>query len=227
MRTLVLWDIDRTLVHLGGLGLNWYRDALTAVAGVELTHLPSFGGRTEQAISRDILRLHGVAPTDELVASLHAELVAAADRDATRIGSHGRALPGASEALAGLAAVAGVVQTVVTGNLPTIARQKLTPFGMDAHVDFSIGGYGSLSEFRPDLVTEALRLATAKHGVAAASVVVIGDTEHDVEAALHHGFRAIGVATGSCGADELRAAGAHAVFADLSDTDEVLSAVLG
>jgi len=115
----------------------------------------------------------------------------------------------------------------VTGNLPAIARHKLTPFGMDVHVDFDIGGYGSLSEFRPDLVTEALRLATAKHGVSAASVVVVGDTEHDVEAALHHGFRAVGVATGSCPAEELHRAGAHAVLDDLSDTEGVLRAVLG
>lgn len=227
MRTLVLWDIDRTLVDLSGLGSDWYRDAMTAVTGVDLARVPRFGGRTEAWISREILRTHGIEPTDERVEEMFAALVSAAERDYPLIGVNGRALPGAAEALAGLSAVTGVVQTVVTGNLPLIARHKLTPFGMDAHLDFTIGGYGSLSEFRPDLVTEALRLATAKHGVSAASVVVIGDTEHDVEAALHHGFRAIGVATGSCGVDELHAAGAHAVFADLSDTDVVLEAVLG
>jgi phosphoglycolate phosphatase-like HAD superfamily hydrolase len=57
--------------------------------------------------------------------------------------------------------------------------------------------------------------------------VVIGDTPHDVDAALHHGAVAIGVATGRSSAAELREAGAHVVLTDLSDTAAVLAAVLG
>jgi phosphoglycolate phosphatase-like HAD superfamily hydrolase len=57
--------------------------------------------------------------------------------------------------------------------------------------------------------------------------VVIGDTPFDVTAALAAGARAVGVATGSHPAAELRAAGAHAVLPDLTDTDAVLKALLG
>lgn len=224
MRTLVLWDIDRTLVDMSGFGDSVYRDALLAVTGIELEHRTSFGGRTERAITRDILTLHGVEPTEEIVKRLHASLIAAcAGQDFTE---GGRALPGSASALNALADNADVVQSVVTGNLVEIARQKLEAFDLHVHVDFEIGGYGSLSEFRPDLVTEALRLAAAKHGRSADSVVVIGDTEHDVEAALHHGFTAVAVATGSCSAQQLHDAGAHVVLNDLSDTDAVLRAIL-
>ncbi|NUT46827.1 MAG: HAD family hydrolase, partial [Saccharothrix sp.] len=55
---------------------------------------------------------------------------------------------------------------------------------------------------------------------------VIGDTPHDVDAALHHGAVAIGVATGRSSGAELREAGAHVVLDDLSDTGALLTAML-
>jgi phosphoglycolate phosphatase len=57
-------------------------------------------------------------------------------------------------------------------------------------------------------------------------VVVIGDTLHDVDAALNHSGIAIGVATGRHSEQELHDAGAQVVLTDLSDTAAVLAAVL-
>jgi phosphoglycolate phosphatase-like HAD superfamily hydrolase len=53
--------------------------------------------------------------------------------------------------------------------------------------------------------------------------VIVGDTPHDVDCALTHGCRALGVATGGHAADELRAAGAHHVTPDLADTTSLLA----
>jgi phosphoglycolate phosphatase-like HAD superfamily hydrolase len=228
MKTLVLWDIDLTLIDARGLGHSWYRTALNAVAGLELVHVPSFPGRTELAITRELLTSHEVEPTDELIARLHKELIDVAEREHALLPARGRALVGSAEALAALGQRDDVVQSLVTGNLLEIARHKLAAFGLDTHVDFEIGGYGSMSEHRPVLVTEAMRLAGAKHDTEfpVESVVVIGDTPHDIDAALHHGAVAIGVATGRSSVAELQDAGAHVVLADLSDTDAVLAAVL-
>jgi phosphoglycolate phosphatase-like HAD superfamily hydrolase len=55
----------------------------------------------------------------------------------------------------------------------------------------------------------------------------VGDTPLDVAAALAGGARAVGVATGPFGEDELRGSGADAVLPDLADVDSVLAAVLG
>jgi phosphoglycolate phosphatase len=60
-----------------------------------------------------------------------------------------------------------------------------------------------------------------------AATVLIGDTPLDIEAALAAGARAIGVATGSSQAADLLAAGAHAVLPDLTDTAQVVRALLG
>ncbi|NUT96011.1 MAG: HAD family hydrolase [Saccharothrix sp.] len=224
MNPLVLWDIDLTLIDARGLGHTWYRTALQAVTGLELVHVPSFPGRTERAITLELLALHDLEATDEMVDRLHEELVAVATREAHLLPTHGHALPGAAAVLAALARER-VVQSLVTGNLVEIARFKLAAFGLDTHLDFEIGGYGTVSEHRPELVLEAVRLANAKHGKDF-SAVVIGDTPHDVDAALHHGALAIGVATGRSSVEELEDAGAHVVLKDLSDTEAVLSAIL-
>ncbi len=224
-RTLVLWDIDLTLIDARGLGHGWYRTALRSVAGLDLVHLPSFPGRTERAITLELLRMHDLEPSEELIARLHAELIDVATREHGLLPSRGKALPGAVAALEALARQENVVQSLVTGNLVEIARHKLAAFGLDGHVDFEIGGYGSVSEHRPALVLDAVRRATAKHG-GEFTAVVIGDTPLDVEAALHHNAFAIGVATGRSSVADLRAAGAHVALEDLSDTDAVLSAIL-
>ncbi|MCP2169631.1 HAD family hydrolase [Goodfellowiella coeruleoviolacea] len=226
---LVLWDIDLTLVNLTGLGQRWYAQALTTVSGLALRHLPAFPGRTERAITRELLTAHGEQTDDETIKRVYAALISIATEDRHRLSQLGHALPGASEALTALAARPTVVQSLVTGNLPEIARYKLAAFGLDANVEFDIGGYGSLSEHRPDLVSAAVRNAADKYGVrfGAGAVVVIGDSPHDVTAALHHGAVAVGVATGHSSEQELRDAGAHVTLPDLADTDAVVRAVLG
>ncbi|GAB3906498.1 haloacid dehalogenase-like hydrolase [Kibdelosporangium lantanae] len=227
-RTLVLWDIDLTLVDLSGMGGDWYRAALANTLGLSLAHMPAFAGRTERAITSELLTAHGAAATEDEIQRVFAELIALAEADRHVLVDRGRVLPGVVEVLAALGDRADVVQTLVTGNLAEIADVKLAPFGLLDHIDLEIGGYGSLSADRHDLVSAAIQLAEAKHGgtFEPSSVVVIGDTPNDVRAALHHGATAIGVATGRHSRELLAEAGAHAVFADLSDTREVLSAVL-
>lgn len=225
---LLLWDIDLTLVDLRGLGGTWYAEALTAVAGVALTELPSFPGRTERAITVELLTAHGVDPTEELINKVWAELIAQSAKSFPRLTEYGHALPGAAAALDAFAGSNGVVQSLVTGNLPEVARHKLDAFALGTHIDFGIGGYGTISAHRADLVSHAVEQASTKHGApfTPESVVIIGDTPHDVAAALDHGALAVGVATGRNSAGELRESGAHLVFEDLSDTEAVLKAIL-
>ena len=224
---LVLWDIDHTLVDYAGIGVGWYRDALTAATGAEFRTPPDFGGRTERAITTDVLTLHGIEPAEETIQRLWQELIAAVERDRDALPRGGRALDGAAAALADFAGQDGVVQSLVTGNLPEISRHKLAAFGLDEHLDLEVGGYGSLSVHRPDLVPHAVKAASAKHGTEFDAVVIVGDTPNDVEAALDHGAVAVAVATGRYSAEQLADAGAHTVLPDLADLAVVRAAVLG
>ena len=227
-RTLVLWDVDLTLVDYTGTGRDWYGVALAKALGIQLEHMPVFPGRTELSITRELLRTHGHDTGDEHVAKVFAELIAVALADLPTLADRGRALPGVDCLLPELAAREDVVQSLVTGNLVELAECKLSPFGLDEHVELDIGGYGSISEDRHDLVADAIARAERKHRTEfpAERVVVIGDTPRDVAGALHHGAVAVGVATGRSSAQELTDSGAHAVLPDLADTDLALRTLL-
>ncbi len=207
MSTLVLWDIDLTLVDYSGLGRRWYADVLAAVGGVPLRHLPSFPGRTERSLAREFLKAHGIEHSDAQVERFFTTLTSLAEQDRPALPTLGRALAGAPEILAELAGREGVVQSLVTGNLPVLAEYKLAAFDLHHHIDFEIGGYGSLSEHRHDLVEAAITQGAAKAG-------------------LHHGTTTVGVATGRFTAEELAESGAHVTLRDLSDTPSVARALL-
>jgi phosphoglycolate phosphatase-like HAD superfamily hydrolase len=229
VRTLVLWDIDLTLLDLRRLGGRWYRQAVRSVTGHEVVDLPPFGGRTDRWIACRLLSSVGVEPTEEAVDRLHNTVARIADADRRRVAEVGIVLPGVPEVLGELAALPHVEQTLVTGNLREIAAVKLSAFGLDKYLDLDSGGYGALSEQRSALVAAAVDGATRRHGVAfpGSALVVVGDTPHDVHGALAHDARAVGVATGTYPADALLAAGAHAVLPDLADTTAAVTAILG
>jgi phosphoglycolate phosphatase len=57
-------------------------------------------------------------------------------------------------------------------------------------------------------------------------IVIIGDTPYDITCGRSLGVRALGVATGRHDVASLAAAGADAVFPDLSDTAAALAWIL-
>ncbi len=223
---LVLWDIDRTLVRTPGVGQGIFASALRAATGLELTRLPDMAGRTDRALVLAVLDAHGVPAEEPLIEAFYGYMVQAARERAGLMLSHGQALPGAAAAIAALAGRPGVVQSLVTGNLEPVARQKLTVFGLDTGIDFEVGGYGRDGAERDLLVSLARQRAQHKYGVAlpAERTVVIGDTPHDIAGALACGVIAVGVATGIFTAADLWAAGAHTVLDSLADTAAVLEA---
>ncbi|HEX5114560.1 MAG TPA: haloacid dehalogenase-like hydrolase [Pseudonocardiaceae bacterium] len=228
MRTLVLWDIDLTLLDLRRMGGRWYRQAILELTGTEAGTMPAFAGRTDRWIARELLSGAGVDPTDEMIDRLHDTVTRIADKDRQRVADVGVVLPGVADVLREIAGRGDVVQTLVTGNLRSIAAIKVAAFDLDDYLDLAIGGYGEVSEERSALVAEAVAGAGRRHGTrfTGDAVVVVGDTPHDVHAALAHDARAIAVATGTFEADALAAAGAHEVLPDLGDIERALAAIL-
>jgi phosphoglycolate phosphatase len=138
-------------------------------------------------------------------------------------------LPGARDALAAFRASAGVVQSVLSGNIKPNAVTKLSAFGLDGFMDFEVGGYGSDDEVRANLVAVAQARATDKYGETfdKANTILVGDTPRDVRAGLDGGAQVVAVATGSDSVESLRAGGADVVLPDLHDTNAVMEAVTG
>jgi phosphoglycolate phosphatase-like HAD superfamily hydrolase len=231
-RLLVLWDIDYTLVNARGVGSELYTRVFTSRYGRPLPQPGSMAGRTDRAIAREVLALAGLPELDQELQLFQAALNDTAPAFAARARQVVTALPGASAALAGLAALApgqGPVQSLLTGNIRPMAEIKLAAAGLTRHLDLEVGSYGDLHEIRAELVAPARAAAAAAYGqdFGGTATVLIGDTPLDVAAALATGARAVGVATGHFSTADLAAAGAHAVLPDLTGTAAVVSAILG
>jgi phosphoglycolate phosphatase len=229
----VLWDIDGTLVQAGEVGRDIFSEAFAAVVGREpdeaAARMLAMAGRTDLEIALEFLANHEVDEGERHLPAFTEALVAALATKEARIRELGRALPGAEAALAALGDVPGVVQSLLTGNVQPNALVKLAAFGLDRYLDFEVGGFGSDHRHRPSLVGVARGKARRKYGAGfdGAATVLVGDTPLDVAAGRDGGARVVAVATGPYGVEELRAAGADAVLADLRDTEQALAAILG
>jgi phosphoglycolate phosphatase len=224
---LVLWDVDHTLIETRGVGRGLFGAAFESVTGRPMTSMAAMAGRTEPMIVRETLELHGIEPTEELLASFYEALIEGYETNVAELRSRGRVLPGARDALVAVAARNDVVSSVLTGNLQRVAVTKLGAFDLDHLVDLDSGAYGSDDADRAALVHVAAKRASAKYGVdlAPESTTLIGDTPNDVAAGLRAGAHVLGVASGSDSIDDLTTAGAHEVVPDLTNLAAVLQAI--
>lgn len=216
---LVLWDIDHTLLRMGGgVSRGIYERAFRQMTGRPLGELAHMSGRTEQAILTETLHLNGIDAREAPFADFYAALSAAAEALADRMRRTGVVLPGAREAI--VACVArNAVQSAVTGNLRPVATTKLTAVGLGEGLDLTVGGYGDDGGDRADLVRQARERASRKYGrdFAGQRTVVVGDTPHDVRGARDADALAVGVASGTSSAGQLREAGADIVLTSLTE----------
>lgn len=229
---LVLLDIDGTILLTAGAG----RRAITAALGEHVGEVSSFqhmrfDGKTDPQIVRELLSLAGVAE-DRITAAMHGVLqryVEQLERALAENEGATRLMPGVGELLDALEpheAEGRALVGLLTGNVERGAALKLEAAGLDPG-RFAVGAFGSDSHHRPDLPHVAARRAEARVGRAfrGSEIVILGDTPQDVACGRPIGARAVAVATGHYGVDELRAAGAARVFSDLSDTAAVLAAL--
>lgn len=220
MKTLLLWDIDGTLLASAGAGLRALVTALKSEFGVEarLDDI-DWSGRTDRFIVRQILSKYGL-PTDDGTFDRYLNTyVSALPAEMERAGS--LVLPGIQALLDRAAASAEVAQGLLTGNIRKGAETKLGFHGLWDY--FPFGAFANDSELRNDLGPHALRRAaeTTGHTFGGAQVWIIGDTPHDIACGKVIGARTLAVATGHHPMDELLAHEATATLADLSDVDEV------
>ncbi|MCP2337949.1 HAD family hydrolase [Actinomadura rupiterrae] len=222
---LVLWDVDHTLMETGGVGREVFADAFAQAVGQPMEQMAEVSGRTEPDIFRETAELHGVKVTAEMFEAFSEHLAKGYRDRVPEMQQRGRALPGAAKALAVLAEEPGVVQSVLTGNIRPVAETKLAAFGLDEHLDFEAGAYGSDDAVRPRLVAIAQKRAATRYETAfdATTTILIGDTPSDITTAHQGGARIIAVASGKSSATELSSAGADVVLTDLRDLDRLMA----
>jgi len=222
--SLVLWDIDRTLVTVDMLGAEIFAAAFKEVTGSDLRWSPDFAGRTDYELALAALAWHDIEAHPQLLDDFFAAMSWGTSARTAEIVQRGRALAGSHAAIETFAGLGASIQTVATGNVPVAAQAKLAAFGLDTHLDLEVGGYGTDAAERPTVVRLARERAERKYEVRVPDtrVVVVGDTPNDVAAARANGFVAIAVATGRFGLDDLRATGADLVLPSLEDIGPVV-----
>lgn len=225
---LVCFDIDGTLIHTSGAGRRAIHRALVEVLG---TAGPidtfRFDGRTDGEIVIRLAEAAGLAPDETMIGHVIARYVTNLESELALPDHTTKVYPGVREVLDALEPRDDVVIGLLTGNVMDGAHLKLRSAGLDP-ARFRVGAFGTDSHVRAELPAFAQRRATELLGrdVPGDSVVIIGDTPADVQCGRGIGARGIGVGTAAYTVDELMQAGAQVAFADLSDTDAVVEAIL-
>lgn len=228
-QTLVLFDIDGTILSADGSGRRAIHFALAEIFGGTGPESHRFDGKTDRQIVRELMRLdgHDDAHIDDRMDSLLALYVSCLRSELAHPAHRPRVYDGVTRLLDTLEARDDIVLGLLTGNLEAGAHAKLHAAGIDP-ARFRVNAYGSDAEERSALPAIAQRRAREllQLELPGTQVVVIGDTPADVTCGRAIGARAIAVATGRYGVDELRAHAPVAVFADLTDTAAVIDVIL-
>jgi phosphoglycolate phosphatase len=226
MRTLVLFDIDGTLVRGGPAKQAFHRAMVDAFGTAGDIHVHDFAGKTDPQIARELLTAAGLEgrQVDEGLPILWRRYLEELEAGLAELPME--LLPGVTAVLDALEDAGGAALALLTGNIAEGARLKLGSVGLADR--FPVGSFGSDNEARECLPAIAIERATPHWGVAfdPERVVVVGDTPRDVACGLHEGVRTLAVATGRYDVEALLSVGAHAAFPDLSDTEAVLACLL-
>lgn len=222
--TLVLFDIDGTILTSGGAGEYALRRGFQAEFGLEenLTQV-EISGRTDSGIARQVLAKHSLEATPSNLQRFFEAYLRELERELPL--RQGRLLPGISTLIHRLHGREDVCIGLLTGNLEKGAHLKLAHYGLGGV--FQFGAYADDHHDRNMLGGFALERAASLYGRAFSpdKTFVIGDTPHDITCARACGARAVAVATGSFSKEELAVHQPDALFEDLGDLDAVLQAL--
>ena len=222
-KTLLLFDIDGTLLTTGGCGERALRLAVRDAFGVEddLREI-EIAGRTDTGIARQLLRKHGREETAEGVSAVlenYLRHLPVLLRE-----TQGRLLPGVEALLPLLKPRGDVVLGLLTGNIERGAEHKLSHYGVWQY--FGFGAYADDHHERDRLGPFALARARERgHTIALARTFVIGDTPHDISCARAIGAKVLAVATGGFRTEQLAPHTPDILLEDLGDTAATLHAL--
>ena len=218
---LLLFDIDGTLIHSGGAGIEALKVVLKErfgidddLAGIEIA------GMTDSGIVISILNKHKIPATPENVASFLDSYVHFLSLELPR--RQGRLLPGVLELLEKLQSRKHVVLALLTGNVSRGAQLKLEHYGVWHFFEF--GAFADDHHDRNQLGQFARARAKEKHGreFSAAEIDVIGDTPRDIACGKAIGARTIAVATGTWTREQLAEHDPDFLIEDLSDVNRII-----
>ena len=226
--TVLLFDIDGTLVSTGGAGRRAIERAFATLHGGDGALAFSLGGMTDRGIVRSGLRERGLGDDDAAIDAVLERYLSLLEEE-VRAAEVYFAHPGVV-AMLDRAEVSARARPLAiglgTGNIARGSQIKLER--VDLWRRFAFGGFGSDDEDRATILRIGAERGARHLGVPLerCRVVAIGDTPRDIAAAHASGARCVAIATGSYSTAALADAGADDVFETLAHSGAA-EAVLG
>ena len=227
MTRLVLFDIDETMIYSDGVGRRAMEAALNQVfeRKIDASGHP-MSGKTDPQICYELLLALGYSreEIDEkmpLAFKVYVELLEMEIAKANGFKLH----KGVMELLEVLELRDDCYLGLLTGNIETGARLKLTPFELNKH--FVFGAFGCDSADRLDLPLFAHKRAEEVFGntFKRDEIVIIGDAVNDILCAQGYGIRCIITATGRTPKETLAQLKPDHLFDSLEDTEKIVNAI--
>ena len=219
---VLLFDIDGTLLTANGAGRRALSSAFRDVCGrSDAIEGIDFRGMTDALIIERALASQPDAANPCNIKNIYTAYVNHLERELAGCRA-ARALPGVESLLTHLHSRRGPLAIGLgTGNIEPAAYMKLNKVGLGRFFEF--GGFGSDHRARSEIIRIGAMRGCQRLGceVKDCQVVVIGDTFHDVDAALAIGARAVGVGTSGRTPQELLSHGATHAFLTLEDPSAV------
>src|SRR5256714_4288022 len=221
-KRLLLFDIDGTLIHSGGAGIEALKRAFKERFNIEddLRDI-EIAGMTDSGIVASILKKHKIPATAENVAAFLDSYVHFLSKELPR--RKGKLLPGVLDLLKKLKSRNHVVLGLLTGNLSRGAQLKLGHYGVWHFFEF--GAFADDHHDRNELGSFARARAKEKHGreFSAEEIDVIGDTPRDIACGKALGARTIAVATGTWTREKLAEHHPDFLIDDFSNVDRLIN----
>jgi len=224
MNRLALFDIDKTLISGNKIHETAFSEAFKEIYGVDTNiNIINHAGMTDKQIIIEVLEKNGLKH-NFIVSKLDKCTEIMTDYFKKNINGDAIFLYEGVKNLLVLLDQKKVLMGLVTGNLEDIARGKLKIAGVNHY--FKVGGFGSDSLNRTDLVKLAIKKAETNIGpLETDKIFLFGDTPRDIKAGREAGIKTIGVATGIYSKRQLQEAGADFVFADLKNKESILKII--
>ena len=217
-KRLLLFDIDGTLIHSGGAGVNALKLTLAERFGIadDLSDI-EIAGMTDSGIVVSVLNKHKIPATNENITAFLDSYVHFLSLELPR--RKGKLLPGVLELLKKLKSRPHLVLALLTGNVSRGAQLKLEHYGVWHFFEF--GAFADDHRDRNQLGKFARARAKEKHAreFSAPEIDVIGDTPRDIACGKALGARTIAVATGTWSRERLAEHQPDFLIDDLSDVD--------